>query len=79
MLLFLVIGAGSSNTTGSILFIINLITTIVMIYFYKSSRKDDKLVHPITVCAQTERRAFSLALINFKKHHLKGTPNLIAI
>lgn len=50
-----------------------------MIYFYKSSRKDDKLVHPITVCAQTERRAFSLALINFKKHHLKGTPNLIAI
>lgn len=50
-----------------------------MIYFFKSSRKDDKLRHPVTVCAQTERRAFSLALISFKKHNMKGSPKLIAI
>lgn len=47
-----------------------------MIYFYKSSRKDDKLVHPVTVCAHNERRAFTLAVINFKKNSLKGSPVL---
>ena len=50
-----------------------------MIYFYKSSRKSDKLVHPLTICAKSERRAFALAVINFKKHFLRGTPKLIAI
>ena len=50
-----------------------------MIYFYNSSRKSDKLSHPITVCAQSERRAFALALINFKKNGLVGSPKLVII
>ena len=50
-----------------------------MIYFYGSSRKDDKLRHPITICAQTERRAFGLVLMNFKKNGYKGSPKLIAV
>lgn len=50
-----------------------------MIYFFNSSRKSDKLSHPITVCANSERRAFALAVLNFAKHNLKGSPKLIAI
>ena len=50
-----------------------------MIYFFKSSRKDDKLVHPVTICASNEKRAFALALINFVKNGLKGSPKLIAV
>ena len=50
-----------------------------MIYFFKSSRKSDRLVHPITICAGTEKRAFALALINFLKNGYKGSPKLIAI
>ena len=50
-----------------------------MIYFFRSSRKSDKLSHPVTVCANNERRAFALALINFKKNGLLGSPKLVAI
>lgn len=50
-----------------------------MIYFYKSSRKSDKLQHPVTVCANNEHKAFALALINFTKNGLKGSPKLIAL
>ena len=50
-----------------------------MIYFFKSSRKSDKLSHPVTVCAANERRAFALALINFKKNGLIGSPKIVAI
>lgn len=50
-----------------------------MIYFFKSSRKSDKLSHPVTVCAANERCAFALALINFKKNGLLGSPKLIEI
>ena len=50
-----------------------------MIYFFKSSRKSDKLSHPVTVCASNEKRAFALALVNFLKNGLKGTPKLIAV
>lgn len=50
-----------------------------MIYFFKSSRKSDKLHHPVTVCAANERRAFALALINFKKNGLLGSPKIVAI
>ena len=50
-----------------------------MIYFYNSSRKSDKLQHPITVCSNSERRAFALALINFKKNGLLGSPKIVAI
>lgn len=50
-----------------------------MIYFFKSSRKSDKLSHPVTVCAKSERRAFALAIINFKKHNMIGSPKRIDI
>lgn len=50
-----------------------------MIYFFKSSRKDDKLTHPVTICAPNEKRAFALALVNFLKNDLKGSPKLIAV
>lgn len=50
-----------------------------MIYFYNSSRKDDKLVHPVTVSTNSERRAYALVVLNFKKNNLKGTPKRIMI
>ena len=50
-----------------------------MIYFFNSSRKSDKLSHPITVCAANERRAIALAVINFLKNGYKGSPKIIAI
>lgn len=50
-----------------------------MIYFFNSSRKDDKLNHPLTICTSSERRATALAIINFTKNGLKGSPKLIAL
>lgn len=50
-----------------------------MIYFFNSTRKADKLQHPVTVCANSERRAFALALLNFTKHGYKGSPKMIAL
>ena len=51
-----------------------------MIYFFNSSRKDDKLIHPVTISTNGgERRAFALALINFLKNNYKGSPKLVAI
>jgi len=50
-----------------------------MIYFFKSSRKSDKLSHPVTVCAANERRATALAIINFVKNGYKGSPKIIAL
>lgn len=50
-----------------------------MIYFFKSSRKSDKLIHPVTVCANNERRAIALAIINFAKNGYKGSPKMIAL
>lgn len=50
-----------------------------MIYFFKSSRKSDKLVHPITVCSNNERKAIALAVLNFAKNGYKGSPKLIAL
>ena len=50
-----------------------------MIYFFKSSRKSDKLSHPVTVCAVNERRATALAIINFAKNGYKGSPKIIAV
>ena len=50
-----------------------------MIYFFNSTRKADKLSHPVTICASNEKRAFALALVNFLKNGLKGSPKLIAV
>lgn len=49
-----------------------------MIYFFKSSRKNE-LFHPVTICANSEKRAVALAVINFVKHGLKGSPQIIAL
>lgn len=53
--------------------------TKIMIYFFNSSRKDDKLTHPVTISTNSERRAYALAVINFKKHHLIDSPKLIQL
>lgn len=50
-----------------------------MIYFFNSTRKADKLSHPIIICAANEHRATALAIINFTKNGLKGSPKLIAL
>lgn len=50
-----------------------------MIYFFKSSRKSDKLTHPITICTSNEHRAYALAIINFAKNGYKGSPKMIAL
>ena len=44
-----------------------------MIYCYNSSIKNE-LTHPVTVCANNEKQAFSMCLINFTKHKMKGSP-----
>lgn len=50
-----------------------------MIYFFNSSNKRDKLSHPVTVSTNSERRAYALAVLNFAKHHLKGSPKMIQL
>ena len=50
-----------------------------MIYFFSSSRKSDKLSHPLTICSSNQHRAVALAIVNFKKNNLKGTPKLIEL
>jgi hypothetical protein len=45
-----------------------------MIYFFNSSRKSDKLTHPVTICASTERRAVTIAVIKFIEWGYKGSP-----
>lgn len=50
-----------------------------MIYFFNSTRKADKLSHPVIICANSERRSFALAILNFAKNNLKGNPKRIAV
>ena len=51
-----------------------------MIYFFSSSRKSDKLYHPVTISTNGgERRAYALAVLNFVKNGLKGSPRLITV
>ena len=50
-----------------------------MIYFYNSTNKRDKVKNPITIVTTSERRAFAMALINFRKHNYIGSPKLIVI
>ena len=50
-----------------------------MIYFFDSSNKSDKLSHPVTISTSSERKAFALCLINFKKHGLHGSPKRIEL
>lgn len=50
-----------------------------MIYFYESSNKKDKLTHPLTVSTTSERKAYALAVINFRKNNMFGSPKRIHI
>ena len=50
-----------------------------MIYFYESTNKRDKLTHPLIISTSSERRAHALAVLNFAKHHLKGSPKRIEL
>lgn len=50
-----------------------------MIYFYESSNKRDKLTHPLTISTSNERRAYALAVINFAKNRMIGSPKRIEI
>lgn len=50
-----------------------------MIYFYESTNKRDKLTHPLTISTSSERRAYALAVLNFAKHNMLGTPKKIEL
>ena len=50
-----------------------------MIYFYESTNKRDKLTHPLTISTTSERRAYALAVINFTKNRMIGSPKRIEL
>ena len=50
-----------------------------MIYFYESTNKRDKLTHPLIISTSSERRAYALAVINFAKNRMIGSPKRIEI
>lgn len=50
-----------------------------MIYFYESSNKKDKLTHPLTISTSNEHRAYTLAVLNFTKHNMVGSPKRIEL
>ena len=50
-----------------------------MIYFYESSNKKDKLTHPLTISTNNERRAYALAVLNFAKNKMIGSPKRIEL
>ena len=50
-----------------------------MIYFYESTNKRDKLNHPLTISTTSERRAYALAVLNFAKHNMVGSPKRIEL
>ena len=50
-----------------------------MIYFYESTNKRDKLAHPLTISTTSERRAYALAVLNFAKNNMIGSPKRIDI
>ncbi len=50
-----------------------------MIYFYDSTNKRDKLTHPLTISTTSERRAYALAVLNFAKNGMFGSPKRIEI
>ena len=50
-----------------------------MIYFYESTNKRDKLNHPLTISSTSERRAYALAVLNFAKNSMIGSPKRIEL
>lgn len=49
------------------------------LYLFGSTRKLDKIKHPISVLARSERSALLIVTINFRKHNYKGSPVRIAL
>ena len=50
-----------------------------MLYFYKSTNKRDKLEHPLMISTQSEKRAYALAVLNFAKNRMIGSPKRIEL
>lgn len=51
-----------------------------MIYFFKSTNKKDKIKHPILISTNGGvNKAYALAIINFAKHRMFGSPNLLKL
>lgn len=51
-----------------------------MLYFYNSSNKRDKLIHPITVSTNKgAKHALLLAIISFRRNNMIGSPKRIEI
>ena len=48
------------------------------LFFFTSSRKSDKLSQ-LTIATTTKRRAYGLALMNFKSNGYKGSPKFLII
>ena len=50
-----------------------------MIYFYESTNKRDEITHPLTISTTSERRAYALAVLNFAKHNMVGSPKRVNV
>lgn len=51
-----------------------------MLYFYSSTNKKDKLVHPLTISTSGgSKRAYALAVLNFRKNNMYGSPKRIEL
>ena len=49
-----------------------------MMYFFNSTNKRDKIIHPITVSTNKgDKYALWLATLSFRKHNMIGSPKLI--
>lgn len=51
-----------------------------MLYFFDSTSKKDKMNHPIVISTKGGvNKAFGLAIINFAKNSMFGSPKLIKV
>ena len=50
-----------------------------MLYFFNSTNKSDRMKHPLTIATHSEKRAYALAIINFRNNNYKGSPIRINI
>ena len=51
-----------------------------MIYFFSSTNKKDKVEHPILISTNGgANKAYALAVFNFAKHDMIGSPKLINV
>ena len=62
------------NTIHNIIIYLKIKQLKLMIFFFNSSRKSDKLTHPVTICAGSEKRAIAIAIVKFLEWGYKGSP-----